>query len=377
MTADTIARIQAWACSIPLEHPLSFGAYTISSREYVALRLTTAAGVTADAYGLSRRAPVDVALLELVAPAVIGRTAFEQAERLEDVARATRALDGDGTLARATSLLDIALWDIRAQVAQVPLWKLLGGTERDVPVQLVEGYALPDEDDEDFADRLAARVGEGFGAIKIEAASYPDTAAITRRLKLVRDRVGDDVELVVDMAWSWRDADEAIAAVNEWEDLRLCWVEDPLLRSCVEQMAQLRGSVTTPIGAGDEATSPEELERLLRHDAVDVVRADATTCGGITALAGIRAQTKNSSVSLSMHVQPEIHQHAVFAWPEIARLEAFPLDRPFDLTHRLIAEPVMAREANGRVAAPQELGTGIRLNDQVLESAAYRYGERR
>src|SRR4051794_38472446 len=190
MTDHRIDSIEAWACSIPMEHPLSFGAYTIDSREYVVIRLRTDSGLIADAYGLSRRAPVDVAVLDLVAPAVLGKDATDIAARLADVDSATRALHGDGTLTRAISLLDIALWDVKAQLAQLPLWRLLGGAERDVPVYLVEGYALPDEDDSAFADRLAARVDEGYLGIKIEAASYPDPAAITRRLRAVRAAVG-------------------------------------------------------------------------------------------------------------------------------------------------------------------------------------------
>src|SRR3954447_25887054 len=138
MTTDTIIEsVEAWACSIPLPKPLSFGNFTVSSREYAAVRIRTRGGLVADCLGHTRRSPVDVAITDLLAPRLLGKDAVDLGERRSDLIRATLAIEQDGVVGRARSLLDICLWDIRAQALDVPVWRMLGGHRRGVPVALV------------------------------------------------------------------------------------------------------------------------------------------------------------------------------------------------------------------------------------------------
>ena len=104
-----IDRIETWACSIPLQTPLSFGNFVVSSREYAAVRITTRGGLVADCLGHTRRSPVDVAIADLMAPRLIGRQALDHGERLADLRRATLAIEEDGVIGRARSMVDICL----------------------------------------------------------------------------------------------------------------------------------------------------------------------------------------------------------------------------------------------------------------------------
>ncbi|HEU4703691.1 MAG TPA: enolase C-terminal domain-like protein [Conexibacter sp.] len=369
----TITAVETWACSLPLPHPLSFRTFVVRSREYAVLRIRTARGLVADTVALSRRSPIDVAIADVLAPALVGRDAGEVEERMVELAGATRALDEHGVIGRACSLVESCLWDLRAQAAGQPLWQALGGAPRELPVLLVEGYPLPGESHRAFAERLAARVGEGYTALKLEAASYEDAAELTERLRLLRELAGDRVQLVVDMAWSWQTLAEALAAARQWAPYALTWIEDPFARSRAADVAALRAQCGSPIAAGDEATRPGELTDLLAWDAVDVLRLDATAIGGLSATAALARAAATAGVRASAHVHPELHHHCALASPAFEHVEAFPLDRPFDCAHELLQRAFMDDVRDGRAQPPQAPGSGMRLNLDAVRRTAYRH----
>lgn len=372
-----IASIQAWACEVALPYPLSFGSFVVTEREYTAVRVTTHGGLVADCLGLSRRAPNDVAVLDVVGPLLLGRDALDVIARREDVRRGLRAHDQDGVIGRAWSMLEICLWGLRSQAADTPLWRLLGGYPRELPVLLVEGYPLEDESDTAFAERLAARVAEGYSALKIEAASYREPAQLTTRLEMVRELVGNDVEIVIDMAWSWRNASQGRLIARDWERHGLAWIEDPLPRDRVTNTAALRGLLHSPIAAGDESTRPGELVTLLEADAVDILRLDATAIGGLTTMAELTARAANAGVRVSAHVHPEVHQHCAFGLAGYDHIESFPTDRPFDCSHNLLLESFLDHVAQGRALPPERPGNGFTLDIDTVTRTAYRTGELR
>jgi L-alanine-DL-glutamate epimerase-like enolase superfamily enzyme len=371
-TGTGIEMVQAWACELPLPHPLSFGTYSVTSRPYTAVRVTTADGLAGEALGLSRGAPVDVAVIDVLAPLVAGRDALDVVARISDIERATLAMDRDGIMARARSLLEICLWDIRAQAAGWPLWRLLGGNPRPVPILLLEGYTLPDESDQAFAERLAARIDEGYRGLKIEAASYQDPRQLETRLASFRRIVGSEPLLVIDMAWSWRDVRQGIENIRRWSDYNITWVEDPLPRHRAADIARLRDAGLCPVAAGDEATRPAELTDLLRAGSVDVLRLDATTLGGIGPTLHLADEAVAAEARASLHVHPEVHQHCVFASSAFDYLEAYPPDRPFDCAHELFDRDFLASTQDGCVLPPASPGIGARLVDEVLDRTATR-----
>jgi L-alanine-DL-glutamate epimerase-like enolase superfamily enzyme len=226
---DVLDRIDAWACAIPLPHPLHLGTFSVFERHYVAVRVATRGGLRADVVGHSRGSPLDVALLDVLAPRMLGSNPFKIEARGADFRAATVALERDGIFGRPWSLLELAMQGLRAEALRVPVWQMLGGAAREVAVQLVEGYPLPDESDEDFADRLLERVAEEYTAIKIEAGSYADGQTLLRRLQLIR-RAAPAVRLVVDFGWSLRDVGESGRLLKALGEVGVDWIEDPFPR---------------------------------------------------------------------------------------------------------------------------------------------------
>jgi L-alanine-DL-glutamate epimerase-like enolase superfamily enzyme len=374
MSSDLrIDQVEAWACTLPLPQPIDFGAFQVHERHHVVIRVRTRGGLVADCVAQSRGSPIDVAVADLIAPRMVGREATQIAEIGADVGRALLALETDGVLGRAWSVAEICLQDLRAQAAGLPLWRMLGAHKERAPVQLVEGYALVGESDEAFAERLAARVAEGFEILKIEAAHYKSADEILARLRAFRRLAGEAAGLVLDFAWTWRDAHSHQDLLLGLADLGVLWIEDPFPRTRVGAYRDLRALSSVPVGCGDEATRAADLTALMRERAIDQLRADATTIGGIEALRLLTAEAQSLDLGVSYHEHPETHEHCVFGFAGVGSVEVFPSDRPFDRVHDLVRESVFERIRDGWLSAPERPGTGVRLRDDVVRAHAHRH----
>lgn len=374
---DIIERIEVWACTVPLAKPLRFGSFEVRARDYAALRVTTRGGLVADCLGQTRKAPVDVALLDVLAPAVIGRDALDIPGRMGDLAKALRALERDGVFSRGVSLLEMCLHDLKAQSLGLPVWRLFGESARPLDVLLVEGYEMEGEDDAIFAARLAARAAEGYRMMKLEAAHYETPALLAARVAAVHRAAGDKLRLVLDFAWAWPDVAFGVARAAPLAGFPIDWLEDGFNRDRVAEYVALKKQAGLPIGAGDETARPAQMLRLIEADALDVARVDATTLGGYGPAAEVARAAAARGMRVSFHERPEVHQHLAFGLGLADHVEVFPTNRPFDCAHMLISEPAFARIADGRLAPPEAPGSGLRLDDAALAKWARRKGELR
>ncbi|WP_137391391.1 mandelate racemase/muconate lactonizing enzyme family protein [Rhodoligotrophos defluvii] len=206
----------------------------------------------------------------------------------------------------------------------------------------------------------------------MEAAHYGAPEPIRRILSEVRASA-PDAEFTCDLAWSWRTAREGLRSADLWQDLGIAWIEDPMPRTRLSEIAFLRRHSRVPIGVGDETTRALDLEQLMDHEAVDVVRIDATTVGGFGPALKLAAAAMARGFRVSYHVNPEVHRHCVFADEAADHIEIFPADRPFDCSHVLIEQPAYSDIRKARLAPPSAPGTGLKLNDAALTRYAYRH----
>ncbi|MCC6946159.1 MAG: hypothetical protein IT539_00195 [Bradyrhizobiaceae bacterium] len=369
----TIDRIEAWACRVPLGQVLDFGRFTMDARHHVVVRVHTSDGLVSDCISQSRGVPIDRVLLETLAPRLIGRSALAAEGISRDLADALAATDRDGAVGRAWSLLEIALHDLRAQAVGWPLWQLLGGWPRRVPIQIIEGYALVGESSDAFAERLAARAAEGYRLIKVEAAHYDDPGELLARLAAFRRLAGDGPELVLDFVWAWKDVKSKRRLLDALSEFGIAWIEDAFDRTAVSRYRELREASPIAVGCGDEATRQADLIALVQSAAVDVIRADATTVGGITGVRRVAETAAAHGIRASLHEHPEVHEHCVFGFGASDHVELFPQDRPFDVVHKLWHETLSARIHDGGLEPGALPGTGIRLDDDAVRRYAIRH----
>ena len=361
--SDPIAEVQALTTRLELPRPITLGTMRITHRAYAVATVRTESGLEGKAFALSRDAPVAAVVSEQLAPVLVGRDSDLIAARVDECFRATVASGRVGVGMRALSLVDIALWDIKAQRAGLPLWRLLGGNSGEVPTMIVAGYptgAPPEE--------LGAKVGDygrrGWRQLKI--ARLADPEAMRRLLATSLDALPSGCEIVVDAAWVWRRPADVLRELETWGETRLAWLEDPLPTEDVPAYARLRAAAPVPIGAGDEVTDPHLVRAHLAAGSIDVLRLDATTIGGVSGALRVLGASADAAVPVSCHVYPELHVHLAAFAANGTTIETFDRDdNPFDPADRLYRGAPEFRP--GITIAPERPGLGFELDRELIE----------
>lgn len=212
----------------------------------------------------------------------------------------------DRFVAAAIAAIDVALWDIRGKALGVPVHELLGGRVRD----FVPCYTHVGDDTHDrarFLDRCRALVADGWGHLRFAVPHDGDVldgrAAMRAAIELfgqVRDAVGDEVELILDVH-TRLDPAEAVTLCREIESARPYFVEDPLRSEGVDAYRMLRARTGVPLAAGEQFGSKWEFAKLVEGNLIDYARVDLAIAGGITEAKKIAATCETHYVKLATH----------------------------------------------------------------------------
>jgi D-arabinonate dehydratase len=366
----SIELVEAWTVRLPLKNPVVFESVTFTERDYAIVRLTDSSGVIGSAYCLARGAPV-AAAVRSIAPAVLGSDpAFS--ERLWSNLYASTITHGQrGVTMRAISLVDIAIWDIRARLANQPLYRILGGYRTDIAVSVGGGYYRERRALDEVAEELREYVNRGFRHVKIPAGGL-DPAAEEAWVAAAREAVGHEVELALDTHWTWKNVEEARRVLSRLDEYRLSWAEDPLPPEAVVAAAELRTKVRTPLAIGDEQSGRWAYQNLLVHRAADIWRVDATCVGGITEFRKIAAVAATWGIPISTHVYPEIHVHLAASEEIVMGVEYVDPSADIDLSYRFV-EPRIEPSA-GQASPPSGDGHGLVLDWEQIERIATEQG---
>jgi L-alanine-DL-glutamate epimerase-like enolase superfamily enzyme len=335
--------------------PLRLAGRSVSARDYVVVQVSVESGATGTAYVLTRGQPIRCAA-EALAQSIVG-------SRLSALFTRDPLHRGTSATARARAVFDNCAWDLVGLLRRVPTWQLLGENPRNQPALLVAGYRRHGENDETMARRLVAWRDAGFRSVKI--AADLDDDGTTGVLAAVRQMApADEFDVVLDLGFAGRSVSAVVDAAQRWAQYGVTWLEDPFPVAAAADTASTRVSCALPIAAGDEA-SPGELTALLQSSAVDVLRADTTTVGGLSGLADILAM---ATIPVSLHIYPEIHRHVAVTRAESSPIESFPPADDFDFVDRFIVydQPPIA---DGRFAVPPTPGLGLHYRpDTVLHN---------
>jgi L-alanine-DL-glutamate epimerase-like enolase superfamily enzyme len=361
---DPIASIEVATVRLGLPAPLRLGRTEITSREYAGVRLTSEAGLVGSAYCLTRDAPVEACVSRLVAPALADTDSADPEAAWRVASRATVLVGRVGLVLRALGLVDIALWDIAAQRAGCPLWRLLSDTPKEVDAMMIAAYPLADRSPESLAGDVLRHAEAGYRLLKV--ARDPDPARMRRLLDTASGDLPAGASLVVDAGFCWEAPSPALEEISSWGEQRLAWLEDPLVPEDVDGYAELHGRIGCPIGAGDELSSQATFRALLEARCLDVLRLDVVAIGGVTPARSVLALAAEHAVGVSFHVYPETSVHLATATGGI--VETFEPGiaggNPLDPKDRLVAGgPVFG---GGRVSTPTLPGLGCELDWELF-----------
>ena len=221
----------------------------------------------------------------------------------------------------ALAAIDTALWDRRALQAKLPLWRLAGGAQADIPVYCTEGSWLQLSTTQLVDGALAARAA-GFAGAKLKI-GRPGAAEDAARLAAVRLALGLEFELMVDANQAFR-LSEAMRRAQALDGLGLAWIEEPLPADDVRGHRELCRHARQPVAVGESLYSIGQFAEYLRQDACHVVQVDVARIGGITPWLKVAHLAESHDISVCPHFLMELHVSLACAVPNAAWLEYIP-----------------------------------------------------
>jgi L-talarate/galactarate dehydratase len=361
-STDAIASVRLSLAYLPLAAPVS-DAKVLTGRQKplteVALlfaEIRAESGREGVGFSYAKRAggPGQYAHAREIAPALIGEDPSDIQRIWTKLVWAGASVGRSGLATQAIAAFDIALWDLKAKRARLPLAKLLGAHRDAVACYNTSGGFLSTPV-EQVVENARDALDRGIGGIKIKV-GQPDTRADLDRVERVRAALGDQVPLMVDANQQWN-RDTAARMGRDLERYRLTWIEEPLDAYDAEGHADLARDLVTPVATGEMLTSVAEHRELIRHRSADFLQPDAPRVGGITPFLKIAALGEDASLRLAPHFAMEIHLHLAAAYP------AEPWVEHFDWLEPLFNERLEIRE--GRMLVPGRPGLGFTLSDQA------------
>jgi L-alanine-DL-glutamate epimerase-like enolase superfamily enzyme len=203
----------------------------------------------------------------------------------------------------------------------MPLARLLGTMRKRVPIYGSGGFTTYSDDE--IRDQLAHWVHEdGCAWVKIKVGSEP--ARDPHRVSVARDAIGDAPGLFVD-ANGALDRKQALFYAQHFADYGVEWFEEPVSSDDTAGLASVRNALPAHIelAAGEYGYTLDDFRTLLASQAVDVLQADVTRCGGITGFLRVAALCEAFHIPLSAHCAPALHVHVACAAPRLRHQEWF------------------------------------------------------
>jgi D-galactarolactone cycloisomerase len=272
-------------------------------------------------------------------------------------------------LVRISAAVDIAAWDIMGKVAGLPLYRLFGGYRSEVPCYVTCAYYRDGKDLAELRDEMQMLKAQGHTAFKAKAGGAP-LGEDMERLALMREVIGDDKDLMVDVNRGW-DLATAIEGARLLEPLRPRWLEEPVRWADDRRELKLLAQRTRiPLSAGESELTSYGCRALLEEQAIEILQFDCTMMGGFTEGRKLAALCELNHVQVAPHHDCFIHAHIVAASPAGCIVESFTDPERDPLQAELFEDP--PRIANGRLTLKETPGLGLTLS----EAALAKYGER-
>lgn len=277
--------------------------------------------------------------------------------------------------------VEIALWDIIGKSLKTPIYNLLGGKCRDKIRVYVDGFFRDAAyKPEEYAQSAVEAVKEGYSALKMDidgplpsihtlerGISRADLHYTTRMVEAVRNAIGNDVDLAVDVHGSFN-ITAAISTAKKLEKYDLMWIEDPIPSGNAAAMAKVADAVETPICTGELLNTRYEFRDLLEKQGADIIMPDIARTGGILELKKIAAMADTYYIPIAPHnmvspIATVASVHLCACVPNFQILEFQYEDVPW--RDKILDPPLTIK--NGYIELPKKPGLGVELNKKEIE----------
>lgn len=345
-----------------------------AKRTHLLVEVTTDDGLTGwgECLGPAR---MNAAIVEQMAPLLIGRDPLETEKRWIEVYHAFRDQGQRGLTITALSGIDIALWDIRGKAWNVSISTLLGGRfVSEVTAYATGGFRKPGRDRaSDLAAELAAYKAEGFTAAKIKIGF--EVSEDIEVIAACRDVVGPEMRLMIDANHGF-DQTEAIQLGRQAAPYDIDWFEEPVLPELLDSYHEVRNAQPIPVAGGETWHGRWGMKEPVERRCIDILQPDICGTGGFTEGRRIADMCALHGVRLVPHVWGTGVQLAA----SLQYIAALPPNPPrpeplrpmleFDRTEMPFRQSILKQplEHNaGVVRVPNGPGLGIEVNRDTLE----------
>jgi L-alanine-DL-glutamate epimerase-like enolase superfamily enzyme len=345
----------------PADNPLVVGLPApADTREFVTLELGTDQGLVG--VGLTffggTLTPALRSAVQALGELIVG----DDPTQVEAVAaRCRRAAGGSGPggiFSLALAPVDMACWDLKGKAVGQSVCALLGGLRDRVPTYASGALMRPHPID--YLAKAGPRLKDmGFRQMKMQCGSEPTIDVSIERVRVMREGIGPDVDLMCDINQLWS-VHHAIDVGRRLEDrgLHLHWLEDPTAHDDYPGLARIAEALSTPIAAGEYVYGIVPFRHLLEHRSIDIVMIDLLRAGGITQWMKIAGMAEAFNLPVVSHLVPEIHVHLIAAIPHGLTVEYMPWSlRLFEETPAL---------EGGQLAVPAKPGLGLAFDQAAI-----------
>ena len=341
-----VSGYETWVARVPYEER-RFGTHVI-------LELTTDEGLQGIGY-VSNLTPWALksqrTAIEAFAERVVGLDPMA-VESINAMLLRTGTRPQFGGLARsAISVVDIALWDLKAKTLGQPLYRLLGASDN--KVSAYASWNLWWQYDLDTLARHGQEhLARGFRQMKYRMGGVESRDEAVERTRVLREAVGGDIDLIVDINWSWT-VNKVIEIGRALAPFNLFWIEDPIPADDYEGLGQISEALDTPICAGETYHEALQFRNLLDRRGADCVMIDLEV-GGVTQWLKIAHLVEAYAVQVASHTCTEVSSHLIAAASNGLTVEYLPWAEP------LFKEVPSMRD--GKLVLSERPGLGLELD---------------
>ena len=344
----------------PADNPLVVGLPApTDTREFVTLELGTDQGLVG--LGLTFFGGALTPALKAAVDTLAGLIVGDDPTQVEAItAKCRRAAGGagpGGIFALALSAVDIACWDLKGKALGRSVSALLGGLRDRVPTYASGALMRPHS--LDYLAKAGPRLRDmGFRQMKMQCGSEPTLGASIERVRVMREAIGPDVDLMCDINQLWS-VNQAIEVGRRLEPYQLFWLEDPTAHDDYPGLARIADALGTPIAAGEYHYGIVPFRHLLEARSIDIVMIDLLRVGGITQWMKVAGMAEAFNLPVVSHLIPEFHVHLVAAIPNGLTVEYMPW------TLQLFEETPALQ--NGQLVVPSKPGLGLAFDQAALK----------
>lgn len=264
-----------------------------------------------------------------------------------------------GIVSFAISAVDVALWDLCACADQVPLWQMLGGHGNKV-TPYAGGIDLHLSLDE-LVEQTKSNLEEGFTAVKIKV-GQPHLRDDIKRIRAIRDVLGDEHTLMVDANMRW-DVQTAIRAARQMREYDVFWLEEPTIPDDYLGIARIGLEGGVPIATGENLHTIYEFRHMIDFGRIAFPEPDVSNIGGITNWMRVAKLAYANNLPVTTHGVHELHLHLLSAVPNASFLEV----HSFGLERFILNPPEIVA---GQMTAGNEPGHGVQFDWHALAEFA-------